>query len=159
MTNYFSKANPMDRVHGRCTTVGTHGPLWTGGGADRRTLGCRSVLTGVWPPATPKHGSSPTMAQKRDESAGNPAQASPELRRQCGGLVMVMKRRHREDLAAVVFELGGRGKVEGWVRGEPAGGRGGLLLSYWLEGGWGGDGRVAMVSLKAIDTLMAGGFI
>jgi hypothetical protein len=66
------------------------------------------------------------MAQKRDGSAGNPAQASPELRRQCGGLVMVMKRRHREDLAAVVFELGGRGKVEGWVRGEPAGGRGGV---------------------------------
>jgi hypothetical protein len=45
--NYFNKGNPVDQVHGRWTTAGSCGPLWTDGSADGRTLGHGGVLAGV----------------------------------------------------------------------------------------------------------------
>jgi hypothetical protein len=59
--NYFHKENPMDTVHGRWTTVGSHGPPWTSGGTDRRALGHGGALTGARPLATLGHGSSPVV--------------------------------------------------------------------------------------------------
>jgi hypothetical protein len=58
---------------------------------DRRALGHSGALTGSWSPATLGHESSPARMQKRQGSAGNPSQASLELRQWCGGRVMVMK--------------------------------------------------------------------
>jgi hypothetical protein len=47
------------------------------------------MLTGVWPPATPVHESSPAGAQRREGSTGSSARASLELRRRCGDWAMV----------------------------------------------------------------------
>jgi hypothetical protein len=66
----------VDRVHEQWTKARSRGPLWTGGGTDGRTMGHGGVPTGVWPPATPDHGSSPARAQKREGSAGNPSWVS-----------------------------------------------------------------------------------
>jgi hypothetical protein len=43
------------------------------------------ALTGVWPSATPEHGSSSAGAQLREGNTGNSARASPGLGRQRGG--------------------------------------------------------------------------
>jgi hypothetical protein len=83
--NYFSTGNPVDRVHECWTTAWSRGPPWTSGGADRGTPGRGGVLAGVWPPATPEHGSSSVRVHKREGSAGNQSQASLELGRWCGG--------------------------------------------------------------------------
>jgi hypothetical protein len=133
--NYFSKGNLVDQVHGRWTTAGSRGPSWTDSGVDGRMPWRGGMLTGVWPPATPEHGSSPARAQKREGSAGNPSQASPELEQWCSGRAMTMMRLRREDSTAVVFELGGRGNVE-WVGAERTGGGSPPFIG---AGGWQGE--------------------
>jgi hypothetical protein len=129
----------VDRVHGRWTTTGSRGPPWTGGGADDRTSVCGGILTEVWPPSTPEHESSPVRAQQREDNMGNPSRASLKLGRRCGGRATVMKWRRRDDLVAAVFELAGRGKVEGG--GWEENWQGGLLLLWGLEGGGKGGGE------------------
>jgi hypothetical protein len=115
----------VDRVHERWTTARSCSPHGAGRGG---------VLVGVWPPATLGHGSSPERAQKREGSAGSSPQASPELRQRCGGRATAMKRRWREDLVAMVFELPGSGKVEGL--GAQRTGRGSPPF-IGVEGRWG----------------------
>jgi hypothetical protein len=44
--------------------VGSRGQPWTGGGTNRRASGCSGALTGVRPPDTPEHGSSPAGVKK-----------------------------------------------------------------------------------------------
>jgi hypothetical protein len=106
--NYFRKGNLMDSLHVRWTTAGSHGPPWTGGGADRRAPWCSGALTEARPPATPGHESSPAGAEKREGSTGVPSQASSGLRQRCGGRVMVMKRWWKRNSAAAAHKLGRR---------------------------------------------------
>jgi hypothetical protein len=121
----------MDRVHGQWTTARSRITPWTSGGTDGRTLGCGGVLSRVWPPATLEHGISPTRAQKREGSVGNPSRASPELRRWCGGWAMAMKRWQREDSAIAVFELGRKGESRRGECGENQ--RGGALIKCQFD--------------------------
>jgi hypothetical protein len=134
----------VDRVHGRWTTAGSCGPSWTGGGVDRRTLGRGGVLIGVWPLVTPEHRSSSARAQKREGSAGNPSWASPKLGWWCAGRATVMKQRRREDSAVAVFELGGRGKVEGVGAWRTSGGSPPFIGAKGWWGRWwqSGNGRL-----------------
>jgi hypothetical protein len=80
--------------------VRSHGPPWTSGGMDMRTPGCDGVLIGAGPLATTEYGSSPTGVEKGEGSMG--------LRRQCGGRVMVMKRRRKRSSSVAALKLGER---------------------------------------------------
>jgi hypothetical protein len=100
------------------------GAPWTHGGADR---GHGGALTGAWPPAAPVRQSSPAGAQNGEGSAGNSAQASPELGRRCGGRATVVQNREvaalgEEELwtrkhaieSEVSVVMAGGGRREGW---------------------------------------------
>jgi hypothetical protein len=58
---------------------------------EQRRAGHGGTLTGVRPPATPVHQSSPAGAQQRERSTGSSARASPELRRRRGGRAMAVQ--------------------------------------------------------------------
>jgi hypothetical protein len=65
---------------------------------DRRRCGQRvpergRALTGVRPPATPVHQSSPAGAQQRERSTGSSVRASPELGRWCEGRATAVQNR------------------------------------------------------------------
>jgi hypothetical protein len=98
--NYFSMDNVVDRVHACWTGAGARDPPWTDGGA----------LTGVWPPATLVHESSPAGAQQIEGCTGSSTRASPGLGRRCGGRATVGKWQRRESLVTAVLKLRERGK-------------------------------------------------
>jgi hypothetical protein len=52
--------------------AGSHGPLWTSSGADRRASMHGGMLTGVGSPTTPGHGSSLTGVENGGRSMGVP---------------------------------------------------------------------------------------
>jgi hypothetical protein len=81
----------VDSVHGQWTTVGSHGPPSTGGGVYTRTYGSGGMLAKAGPPTATKYRNSPAGAKKGEGSTGILSQASPRLRRWCGGQVVVMK--------------------------------------------------------------------
>jgi hypothetical protein len=60
----------MDWVHKWWTTAGSHGPPWTGGGANRRASGRGGALAEVGPPVTMGNRSSLTVAEIGERSTG-----------------------------------------------------------------------------------------
>jgi hypothetical protein len=97
--------NFVDRGRGARSTVDWR---WCGPKAPERG----GALTGVWPPATPVHESSPAGAQQREGSTGNSARASPGHERWCGDRATVGKRWRRESLATAALVLREMGKSE-----------------------------------------------
>jgi hypothetical protein len=49
-----------------------HGPPWSGGGTNRRPPARGGMLTGVGPPTTPGHESSPARAEGEERSTRIP---------------------------------------------------------------------------------------
>jgi hypothetical protein len=89
-----------------------------GGGTDTGSSGRGGVLTRARPPATPGHNSSPSGAEKREESTGNSSHASPELKWWCGGRATTVKQRREWNSTAEAHKHGER---ERRVWGEPVG--------------------------------------
>jgi hypothetical protein len=73
------------------TTVGSHGPSWTGGGVDRKALGRGGMLIGAGPSATLGHRSSLAGSEKGERSMGVPSRASPGFRQWYGGRTIAWK--------------------------------------------------------------------
>jgi hypothetical protein len=91
---------------------------------DRRWYGPKApkhggALTGVWPPATPEHGSSPVGAQQREGNTG--------LGQRCGDRATAGKRQQRESSATAALGLWKMGRVR-WGRCGDLRGRGGLFV-------------------------------
>jgi hypothetical protein len=82
---------------------------------DRRRRGLKApepggALTGVWPPATSVHESSPAGAQQREGSTGSSAKASSELGRRCGDRATVGETAEEEELGDSGARPTGEGK-------------------------------------------------
>jgi hypothetical protein len=93
----FLNFSPMEKTHGPGPWL--CGPVvWLESmvdqrvGTDWKEPGRGGALTGLGPPATLGHGSSPTGAEKREGSRGVLLRASPELRWQCSDRATAMKR-------------------------------------------------------------------
>jgi hypothetical protein len=99
--NYFTKDNPVDRVHVRWTGTGSHGPPWTDGGTDRRH---RSMAA-----CSPEHGLRPlrsTEARRRGHNRERGTQGT-RLGPHWGSGGGEVAGRRRETAVAVVARWGG----------------------------------------------------
>jgi hypothetical protein len=108
--NYFQMDKSVDRVHVSVDRPGVLGPPWTDVDVDR---GHGGALTGAWPLAAPVRQSSPAGAQNGEGSTGSSAQASPELRRCCGGRATVVQNREAAALGEDTTQAWREGKGSG----------------------------------------------
>jgi hypothetical protein len=101
----------VDWVHGWWTTVGSLGPSWSGGSADRRVLERGGALAGVGPPTTPKHRRSPAGVENGGQSTGILLRASLELGWRYGSRVVGTKWWRIRNMAMAALKLWERGWV------------------------------------------------
>jgi hypothetical protein len=99
----------MDLVHSSWTTAApVHGGPWIGG----------SVMTSpeLDLEATPGHGSSSMMVQRRERSTGSPSRTSPGHRRRCGDRATAVKKWWTKCSVWAALGCGEKRREEGGMR-------------------------------------------